>query len=148
GHAGVVGAREQREQKDARDQAIAAPRETRHDGVLLHCCPATFMGSNRFRRLPSPIWPSSPIPQQYAMPLTVRPHPCQSTTTWSKLRPPAMATGRLEPSFRPGPAPNVPRKLSPQQYPPFVVVTPQAMKLPARIDFHFNPPVTRTGVFE
>ena len=115
---------------------------------------------NRFRFTavqPPSLAPNGPGGRH---PRSARGLPCPSTTRrrrrsgrrhgnrrhWSMRRLPAIGTGLLVPFRMDSPTPNAPRTLWPQQYPTLVVVTPQAVKVPALIDFHFRPPATSTGV--
>ena len=80
-------------------------------------------GADWSNRLPFPIVPASPRPQQYVKPLAVRPHVCESPTArLVNVRPPVTGTGTVPHASPPqlfGPAavptPNWPSPLPPQQ---------------------------------
>src|SRR6266566_10011771 len=79
--------------------------------------PVTATGLVRFVVVPSPSWPLSLSPQQYAAPAVVTPQVWKlPALTAAKVSPPTTATGLVCFVFAQVPSPSAPPPLYPQQY--------------------------------
>jgi hypothetical protein len=106
--------------------------------------PATGTGTFDDVVDPVPSCPDAPFPQQYAVPLDVRPQVLLSAAvSTTNLSPPLTRTGwgrvvvELSPSW--------PCVLFPQHQAVLSVAMPQAWDSPATIDVNATPPRTATG---